>query len=114
MSYSTDRETLQRECEVSFFRASGPGGQHRNTSETGVRLFHPPSGLTVIAVERRSQNQNLEMAFQRLIVRLKQLNRPRKTRKATNPTRNSIRRRLAAKQLHGQKKRLRRTPGMDD
>lgn len=47
------------------YRGSGPGGQHRNTSDTAVRLIHP-SGLVVTASEDRSQWQNRRMAWQRL------------------------------------------------
>ena len=50
--YSTDPKDLEREIEVSVYRSSGPGGQHRNTSDTAVRIHHPPSGVTVIATER--------------------------------------------------------------
>ena len=47
--YSTDRELLEREVEVDVFRASGPGGQHVNKTNSALRLTHPPSGVVVIA-----------------------------------------------------------------
>jgi ribosome-associated protein len=106
--FPTDRETLEREVEIEFLRARGPGGQHRNTTETGVRIVHPPSGITVIATERRSQSQNKELAFERLVEKLERRNRPRKKRRATRPTRGSVERRLAAKQRRGAAKRDRR------
>ena len=56
--WSTDPEVLEKEVVWSFFRGGGPGGQHRNKVETGVRLFHPPSGITVTATEGRSQYRN--------------------------------------------------------
>jgi protein subunit release factor B len=90
-----------------YFKSSGPGGQHKNKTESGVRLTHLPSGITVTATERRSQFQNREAALERLIQRLTQLNRPRKTRKATRPTLASKKRRLKAKQRKGAIKRLR-------
>jgi ribosome-associated protein len=64
--YPTDRASLERDCQETFFLASGPGGQNRNRVETGVRLTHRPSGLWVIATERRSQYANRERAFERL------------------------------------------------
>jgi len=70
--YPTDREALERDCDVEFFIASGPGGQHRNKVETGVRLLHRPSGIVVTATERRSQHANREMAFQRMAERLEE------------------------------------------
>lgn len=40
----TDEE-LMRQCEVNTFKASGPGGQHRNKRESAVRLKHLPTGV---------------------------------------------------------------------
>ena len=90
-----------------YFKSSGPGGQHKNKTESAVRLTHLPSGITVTASERRSQFQNREAALERLILRLKELNRPRKIRKATQPTLASQKRRLKAKQHKARIKRLR-------
>ncbi len=36
--YPTDRESLERDCDLEFFIASGPGGQHRNKVEMAARL----------------------------------------------------------------------------
>ena len=105
--YPTDRDSLERDTRMSFLRAGGPGGQHRNTTETGVRLFHPASGVTVSATERRSQTQNRELAFQRLAERLKKLNHVPKKRRATRPTRGSVQRRLSGKKQRGETKRQR-------
>jgi hypothetical protein len=63
-------ETLARDCEVSRTRRGGPGGQHRNKVETAVVITHRPTGLRGEAGERRSQAQNLAMAWQRLRVSL--------------------------------------------
>lgn len=54
------------ELEFQTFRASGPGGQHRNKVETAVRVTHKPTGLTVTATESRSQHQNKQMAIKKL------------------------------------------------
>ncbi|MFN0197468.1 MAG: peptide chain release factor family protein [Planctomycetaceae bacterium] len=59
-------EQLQRDCTVERIRRSGPGGQHRNKVETGIRLLHKPTGLTAQATERRSQAENLQAATERL------------------------------------------------
>ena len=112
--YSTDRKSLKRECIVEFIRDSGPGGQHRNKRETGVRLFHPPSGITVTAVERRSQARNLEQAFERMAKRLDKLNEVSKERISTRPSRSSIKNRLEDKRRQSEKKAARRPPSEEE
>lgn len=57
---------LLAQCEVDTYRASGPGGQKRNKTSSAVRLRHPPSGLSVIAEESRSQHENRARALRRL------------------------------------------------
>ncbi|WVZ15303.1 hypothetical protein V8G54_012869 [Vigna mungo] len=42
--YLTD-DDLMRQCEMDTFKASGPGGQHRNKRESAVRLKHLPTGI---------------------------------------------------------------------
>ena len=71
--YPTDRESLERDCSMEFFIATGPGGQHRNKVESGVRLLHRPTGIIVTATERRSQHANREAAFERMAARLEAL-----------------------------------------
>ena len=57
---------LLAQCSVETLRASGPGGQHRNKTDSGVRLTHRPTGVTAQAFERRSQHQNRAVALHRL------------------------------------------------
>ena len=61
-----DDEALLAQCRVDLFRASGPGGQHRNRNDTAVRLVHGPSGARAQGTERRSQAQNRANALRRL------------------------------------------------
>ncbi len=95
--YPTDRASLERDCDLEFFIASGPGGQRRNKVETGVRLTHRPSGISVTATERRSQHANREVAFERIAERLQELQQVSPPRKPTRPTTASRERRLEAK-----------------
>jgi protein subunit release factor A len=109
--FATDIATLEKEVLVEPYRAPGPGGQRKNRKETAIRLTHPPSGITVVASERRSQAQNREIAFERLIKKLTHLNRPRKRRVPTKPSASAIRRRQERKVKLSQKKRLRLKSG---
>ncbi len=109
--YPTDRDSLERDSDVEFFIASGPGGQHRNKVETGVRLVHRPSGITVTATERRSQHANREAAFERLQARLEDMQQVEIPRVPTRPTKASRVRRVNEKRLSGMRKKLRARPG---
>lgn len=102
-----DDEALLKVCEVEYFIASGPGGQHRNTTASGVRLTHPPTELSVTATERRSQVQNKGVALDRLREGLKALTFVPKVRRATKPSKGSQKRRLETKKREGTKKALR-------
>lgn len=66
---------LLREVTERRSRGSGPGGQHRNKTETAVELVHRPTGISAEASERRSQAENRAMALQRLRLRLALLHR---------------------------------------
>lgn len=59
-------EQLMKQCEMSTFKSSGPGGQHRNKRESAVRLKHLPTGIIAQAVEDRSQHKNRASALARL------------------------------------------------
>jgi hypothetical protein len=59
-------DALIAQCEVDRYRASGPGGQHRNKTESAVRLRHKLSGVTAIGEDSRSQAENKVHAVRRL------------------------------------------------
>jgi len=61
-----DDARLLAECQVHRYRASGPGGQHRNKVSSAVRLHHKASGLVAVASESRLQNENKTRALKRL------------------------------------------------
>ncbi|MCX5990943.1 MAG: peptide chain release factor-like protein [Chloroflexi bacterium] len=105
--FTTDVEALRKEVIIEPYRAAGPGGQRKNRKETAIRLTHVPSGITVVASERRSQAMNREVAFERLLKKLSELNRPRKRRVQTRPSASAIRAKEEEKEKRSRKKELR-------
>ncbi len=65
----------KREVRIDTYRASGAGGQHRNKTDSAVRLTHLPTGIVVTATEERSQHQNRTVAWERLTAELDTRNR---------------------------------------
>jgi peptide chain release factor 2 len=107
-------EELLAQCRVDTFRSGGPGGQHQNTTESGVRLVHLPSGVRAEARNERSQHRNRALALQRLRERLERRNRRRKPRTPTRVPPREKRKRLDAKRRKGEIKRHRRPPGPEE
>lgn len=61
-----DDETLLRHCRQECFRASGPGGQHRNTTDSAVRLTVLDGTVVALCADHRSQHRNRADAIKRL------------------------------------------------
>ncbi|MAV10167.1 MAG: aminoacyl-tRNA hydrolase [Synechococcus sp. MED850] len=128
------------ELQWRFSRASGPGGQGVNTTDSRVELLLDLEAcsvlgpyrrarlkqqlgsrllngcLRVVAAEERSQWQNRQAAMARLADLLRQgLKPPPPQRKATRPGRAAVKRRLEAKKKRGDLKRQRRNrPTLDE
>ena len=105
MPLPPDLERLARDCEITPYKSSGPGGQKKNKTESSVRERHLPSGVVRIATESRSQARNREAALARVLEELKRRARKPKPRRPTRPTRTAVVRRLAAQRLEAEKKR---------
>ena len=121
------------ELEWRFSGSGGPGGQHANTSNTRVELVFDIAAseslgprqrarlldrlgprVRVVASERRSQLQNRELALERLRDRIANALHVEPPRVATRPSRASKRARVEQKRRQGERKRTRRTPGVDE
>ena len=105
-------EALLAECDVETVKGSGPGGQHKNKTETAVRLLHRPTGLRAQASERRSQGQNMGVALERLRALLVAFYAPPpKARRPTRPSRGARERRMQAKSIRATVKKGRSDRG---
>ena len=107
-------EELLRECEAETFRSGGPGGQHVNKVETGVRLRHLPSGIVVMCREERSQHRNKMNCLRKLREEAARLNHRPAKRVPTRRTRAAKNRTLEEKSRRSRVKQLRSKPRADD
>ncbi len=130
----TDSVRIPRhELVVSFSPSGGPGGQHANKAATRAELTFEVEAssafsasersrvlsklgptVRVVADDERSQLRNRALAEERLAAKLRDALHVPRRRRATQPTRGSQRRRVAAKKQRGETKRYRRPPTIDD
>lgn len=103
-----DLERLAKDCDITPYRSSGPGGQKKNKTESSIRILHRPSGITRLATKSRSQLRNKEAALESLWLELQRRARKRKPRVPTKPTGAAKKRRLDSKRRDSDTKKLRR------
>jgi protein subunit release factor A len=102
------------DLEITTFRAGGKGGQHQNKTESGVRVRHVPSGITVVCRDERSQYLNKTRALAILHDRLKKRMEKPKPRLATKVSETQKIRRRETKKHKAIKKKMRQRPMRDE
>ncbi len=69
------KRIILRECDLkrATFRCGGPGGQHQNKTESGVRYTHKPTGIAAESRSDRSQHRNDALALSMLQAKLDEM-----------------------------------------
>lgn len=82
MPTANDELLDKKQVQFQTMKASGPGGQHVNTTNSAVRITHIPTGITIKASEEKSQHMNKKLALSRLLLLLEEKNYFQKASKA--------------------------------
>lgn len=65
-------EVKDKDISYQAMRSSGAGGQHVNKVSSAIRATHLPTGIQIVAMDSRSQHQNKKLAYERLLVKIRE------------------------------------------
>jgi peptide chain release factor 1 len=82
-------EIDEKDLKVDTYRASGPGGQHVNKTDSAIRITHLPTGIVVQCQDERSQHKNRAHAMRMLRAKLYEMEE-QKRRSELASTRKSL------------------------